>query len=246
MSSSPCQLSWNAPLSLGSSPIYLCPVGICAAFPSYSPVHHCPVDICATYPSHSPAHHHLVDICATFPSHSPVHHRPVDICATYPSHSPIHLRPVDICATFLSHSPIHHRPVDICAAFPSHSPVHHPMVDICAAFPSHSLVYQIDIHNGFHHVDLRDDIYKHPNHNLRFPVPRYLMARGTRSCRQESSLTRRGYCPLSPPGQCIVLGGGGLAQQCPSISLTLAIGIFMTPSMPIHCFGQARLLHDHS
>jgi len=76
------------------------------------------------------------------------------------------------------------------------------------------------------------------------------MAHGTRQCRQESSLKRRGYRPCSPPGQGIVrgrrsgtkvpihltdtcpsslsswtgycLGGGGLAQQCPSISLTLA------------------------
>ena len=57
------------------------------------------------------------------------------------------------------------------------------------------------IHQWIPHVDLRDDIYKHPNHKLRFPVPRYPMARGTQGCRQESSLTRRGYCPLSPPGQ---------------------------------------------
>ena len=80
-------------------------------------------------------------------------------------------------------------------------------VDICAAFPSHSPVHQIDIRNGFHHVDLCDDIYKHPNHKLCFPVPRYSMARGTRGCRQESSLKRRGYRPWSPPGQCVVWGG---------------------------------------
>jgi len=102
---------------------------------------------------------------------------------------------------------IHSSIFDICAAFLSHSPVHHQPVDICAAFPSHSPVYQIDIHNGFHHVDLCDEIYKHPNHKLRFSVPRYPMAGGTQGCRQESSLTRRGYCSLSPPGQCIVWGG---------------------------------------
>ena len=134
----------------------------------------------------SPVHHHLVDICAALPSHSPVHHCPVDICVAFPSHSPIH-----------------HRLADICAASPSHSPIHHRPVDICAAFPSHSSIHQIDICNGFHNVYLHDAIFKHPNHKSNFSVPRYPMTRGMQACRQESSLTRRGYCPCSPPVQCI-------------------------------------------
>jgi len=94
----------------------------------------------------------------------------------------------------------------------------HP-VDICATFLSHSPVHQIDIRNGFHHVDLHDDIYKHPHHKSRFLAPDTHWLKGTRGCRQESSLKRRGYRSCSPPGQCIVWGGG-LAHQCPFISLT--------------------------
>jgi hypothetical protein len=83
------------------------------------------------------------------------------------------------------------RPVDISAAFSSSPPPFH----------------QVDIRQGYHHANLRIGANKHPHHKLRFPVPRYSMARGTRQCRQESSLKRRGYRPPSPPGQDIVRGG---------------------------------------
>jgi hypothetical protein len=109
-------------------------------------------------------------------------------------------------------------------------------VDIGASFPSPPPFHQVNICHGYHHANLCVGAYNHPHHKLRFPVPQYSMARGTRQCRQESSLKRCGYRPCSPPGQGIVWGGG-LAQQCPSISLILAVGTFMTPSMPIHSSG---------
>ena len=109
-------------------------------------------------------------------------------------------------------------------------------VDIGASFPSPPPFHQVNICHGYHHANLCIGAYNHPHHKLRFPVPQYSMARGTRQCRQESSLKRCGYRPCSPPGQGIVWGGG-LAQQCPSISLILAVGTFMTPSMPIHSSG---------
>jgi hypothetical protein len=148
----------------------------------------CAIDIGDAFSSHSPVRLRTVDICAAFLSHSPVYLRTVDICAAFSSHSPVHLCMVDICAAFLSHSPFHLRTVDICAAFSSHSPVHLCPDDICAAFSSHSPVF----------VRL---IFVPPSCHI------YLsnFMRCT-SC-QESSLTRRGWCPLSPPGQCIVWGG---------------------------------------
>ena len=79
-------------------------------------------------------------------------------------------------------------------------------VNIGAAFPSPSPFHQVDIRHSYHRANLCVSTYKHPNHKSRFPVPRYSMARGTRQCRQESSLKRRGY-PRSPPGQGIVWGG---------------------------------------
>jgi hypothetical protein len=79
-------------------------------------------------------------------------------------------------------------------------------VDIGSAFPSPSPFHKVDICHGCH---LCIGTYKHPNHKSRFPGPRYPMARGTRQCRQESSLKRHCYHPCSPPGQGIVQGGEG-------------------------------------
>ena len=80
-------------------------------------------------------------------------------------------------------------------------------VDIGAAFPSPSPFHKVDIHHGYHHVNLRVGAYKHPNHKSRFPGPRYPMARGMQQCRKESSVKKRCYHPRSPPGQSIVRGG---------------------------------------
>jgi hypothetical protein len=112
----------------------------------------------------------------------------------------------------------------------------HP-VDICAAFPSLSTLHQMDIHDGFLHVNRRDVPYRHPNHKSCSPVPRYPMTQGRQGHQRESSLKRGDYHPCSTSGQCFVGGGGGLTQQCPSISLALAVGTFMTPSMLIHNSG---------
>jgi len=102
------------------------------------------------------------------------------------------------------------------------------LVNIGATFSSPPPFHQVDIRHGYHHANLRVGAYKHPHHKLRFPIPRSSMARGMQQCRQESA-----FILTLLLGRAL-FGGGGLAQQCQSLSLTLAIGAFMAPSMPIH------------
>ncbi len=86
------------------------------------------------------------------------------------------------------------------------------LVDICAAFPSHSSLNQLDIYDGFHHVNPRNSTYKHPNHKSQCTDSRYPMSQGRWGRWQEYSSRSSGSLLASL-----------LAQHCPYISLTLLL-----------------------
>ena len=110
-------------------------------------------------------------------------------------------------------------------------------VDICAAFPSRSTLHQMDIHDGFFHVNLRDVPYRHPNHKSCSPVPQYPMTQGRRGHQRESSLKRGGYYPCSTPGQCFV--GGGRSDTPMPVHLTDSCRWHLYDSLGAH--SQLRI-----